>query len=268
MTTLDLNKKSDFNETIAALDNYNIICVRYTFDEDEDTPETREAITLNILRNVETNCVVQFYTTGYETNKTKYPHTGLPSKPHIHVHMTVQCAKYDFEQEKDRTNFKASIRRKIQTSRSATGIPWGKNKLYIKFELDPENPKDLFEYPLKQANKWQIKDQTRGFYPTEISEMKLKATTKYDLIKSQSETARQRIDSEGMSEFYRQLQNHLALSISHDMEEILNKIYDFFCLKSKPIRPDTIEGYALLHAFQNNIISQKEFIKKKHKHLI
>jgi len=272
MTTLDLDDKQGWKiqHTLDNLSDPDIIMVRYTLDADEDNFETRKSIHTHLLNYLSDDVTIKFYTTGFETQKSRYPNTGLPSKPHIHVHLVAKSAKYDFTKDNEKENYKRNIRRKLQRLRQDVGIPWGKNKLYIKFEHNPDNPKELLEYPLKQRDHtpYVHVDSYRGFSDAEYTSMRTRATAKYELSMKQAENFRKRLETEGMSEFYKQLKADLDAFNSDEPAEILKKVYDFYCLKSKPINDKTIRGYALLHMFQNNIIHLDKYIKKIHKDII
>lgn len=252
-------------DELNAIDDLHLCAVRYTFAPEQDTPDRREAMITQIIKVLSSAALIKYYTLGYEKYRSRYPHTHLPAKPHVHLALSVQCSKYDLSCKKGQENWKASIRRKLQSYVAETGTPWGTNRLFINIEK-PKETVDIFQYPLKQGQftDWLYHDWSRGFTPKELNEMKIRSQTMYQMNKTQSEKQRERLDTEGMSVFYKELKEKLDLLTSDKPLDIYREIYRYYCQKSKPINTQTIQGYYLTHCFQNNIISLDKFIKHTH----
>lgn len=268
---LDVNASMDLKTFLSQIDDYHVFKIRFTLKPDENNVEFRNMIVHELLHWVQKCGVVQFYTVGFEEMRSHYPHTGLPAAPHIHLHLTLQSSKYDyFKTPLNVRNYKNYVRRHLQEKLKDIGIPWGNSRLYQEIEDNPKKTLDIFEYPLKQFKyqDYKYEDYYRGFTEQEIHDMTLRATTKFDESKKNAEKARDRLENEGMSQFYRELQQHLDLNPATTSSEAIEEIYKFYCKKNKPINPQTIEGYALLYLFKNNIIDLKQFIRSKHRSIL
>lgn len=267
---LDMDANMDINTFLSQIDDYHIFTIRFTLKPEENTPEFRDSIIHQILYYISKVGIIQFYTVGYEELSSKGPTAGLPVSPHIHIHHTLQSAKYDFSKDNEFRNYKGYLRRNLQSELKNIGIPWGDNRLSNILVKDPKNSQDIFDYPLKQfkVQDYRYKDYSRGFTAQELNDMEIRATTKHDEAVKSGEITRKRNEEEGMSQFYRDLSNHLDLNPADSKMKAIEEIYKFYCKKNKPINPQTIEGYALLYLFKNNILDLKEFIRLKHKTIL
>lgn len=254
---------SELKETFEEFCPYDYLLIRLRCFQDI-TPEDHVELLINTLK---THCTINQITVGYEELRSKFPNTGLPAKPHIHLHCKVQCFQYNMHEATNFLAFKKWFTRQIQRGVCTMDEQWGNNRMCIK-QAQKENEHDIFRYPLKQYHKGKNENLRKFNNLDKLDEHIISATAKYEMNEEQSDNARKRREEDGMSAFYKDMLNQLETLENPTRLDILTTIYEFYVLKGKPINDQTIRGYALTYCFSHKIINLDEYIKNKHKDIL
>lgn len=260
----------DNKEKIAdLLNSFSVLRFRYTFDSEEHS-DPEKIFKLFITSLEKSSCILynDNITAGYETQISDFPNSGLPTTPHIHIHLLFKNSAYDLTNETQLKNWKKKRSRVFsQLVDPKNTMKWGNKKTAtLVNHIDDDDIKDItqiLQYPLKQY-KYTSKrlDHLCSVTNYDFELLKQTAIGLYDIALESSQKNRKKQEAGSENRWFIDLSSKAIENDCKTRKEVFKTFLQHYILHQRPPCRIKINQYVELYWLSNHESYIDDYVDK------